>query len=115
MGILDFLRGSRKSDPDEMVLAQLKQAGSDLAKPHEIEFFLYFPNQPAAEAAAAHLKEAGFHASARQGAKTNDWLCLVAATMVPQLPALQKIRRDFTNLARDLKGEYDGWGTPIVR
>ena len=114
MGILGSLAGSRKPDPDEIVLAQLKQAGSDLAKPHQIEFFLYFPNQPAAEAAATHLKASGFQASARRGAGTNDWLCLAAATMVPQLPALQRIRRDFTNLAHAMNGQYDGWGTPIV-
>jgi regulator of RNase E activity RraB len=115
MGILDFLRGSRKSDPDQMVLTQLKQAGSDLVKPHAIEFFLYFPNQTAADAAAARIKEAGFQVNARQCAKTDDWLCLATVTMIPEILALQKIRRDFASLAQSMNGEYDGWGTPIVR
>jgi hypothetical protein len=38
---------------------QLAKAGSDLKKPHDIDFFFYFPTQDAAEKAAPNLAELG--------------------------------------------------------
>ena len=51
----------------------------------------------------------------RRAAKGDDWLCYATKTMVPDLLALQKIRRDSGSLADSLNGEYDGWGTPVVK
>jgi hypothetical protein len=113
-GLLNLFRGSKKADLDEAVLIQLKNAGSDLSKPHKIEFFLYFPTQADAEQAELQIRHANFGAEIRRAAKGNDWLCLATKTMVPDLPALQKIRREFNALAASLGGEYDGWGTEVV-
>ncbi len=44
LGIFQFLGLAKKADPDQMVLDQLRKAGSDLSKPHKIDFFLYFPD-----------------------------------------------------------------------
>jgi hypothetical protein len=44
---------------DALVLAQLKKAGSDLSKPHSIEFFLYLPTQETAEKAADQIRSKG--------------------------------------------------------
>lgn len=59
-GLFNLFRGSKKADPDEAVLIQLKNAGSDLSKPHKIEFFLYFPTQADAEQAGVQLRRTGF-------------------------------------------------------
>lgn len=56
-----------------------------------------------------------FQVKVEKAAKGDDWLCYVTKTMVPDLVALQKIRQDFTSLANSLNGEYDGWGTPVVK
>jgi len=113
MGFFSLFGCSENPDLDESVLVQLKKAGSDLSKPHKIEFFLYFPSQSVAERAALRVREAGFQVEVRRAPKGNDWLCFATKTMVPELSALQEIRRDFSSLAASLKGEYDGWGTPI--
>jgi hypothetical protein len=42
-GIFSRWRKKEEPDLDQQVLDQLKKAGSDLSKPHNIEFFLYFP------------------------------------------------------------------------
>jgi hypothetical protein len=52
MSILDLFRSKEKPDLDQAVLVQLRKAGSDLSKPHNIEFFLYFPTRSVAEMAA---------------------------------------------------------------
>jgi hypothetical protein len=42
-------------DRDLLVLEQLRNAGSDLAKPHSPEFFLYFPQEGPARGACQAL------------------------------------------------------------
>ncbi|HJX83783.1 MAG TPA: ribonuclease E inhibitor RraB [Candidatus Angelobacter sp.] len=116
MSLFNLFGSSKKPDLDELVLRQLKKAGSDLSKPHGIEFFLYFPTQSVAEQAAARIREQGFVVEVRPAAQSNsEWLCFATKTMVPDLSALQKIRRDFTALAASFDGQYDGWGTPVER
>ncbi len=114
MGLFDAFRRPKQADPDREVLVQLKKAGSNLSKPHDVEFFLYFPSKAVAEQAASKVRAAGFVVEVRPAAKGDDWLCFATRQMVPDFGALEQIRKDFTVLAASLGGEYDGWGTPIV-
>jgi len=96
------------------VIVQLRKH-SNLAKPHEIEFFLYFPAQEIAERAAEQIRERGFHVEVRPPIPEDDrWLAFATKSMLPKLEVLEEIRRDFTVLTESLGGEYDGWGTPFV-
>jgi regulator of RNase E activity RraB len=115
MGILDLLGFRKTFDWDKTVLERLRQHGSDLSKAHDIEFFLYFPSQAAAEKASRNIMASGFEVKVNEAAETRSWLCLATKTMVPDLAALQKIRRDFMALAESLDGLYDGWGTEVVK
>lgn len=115
MSILDLFRPKLKPDLDQAVLLQLRKAGSDLAKPHHIDFFLYFPTQDVADKAALTIRHVGFEVKVQKAARGDLWLCLAKKTMVPELPDLQKIRRDFVSLAASMNGEYDGWGTPVAK
>ena len=114
MGFLDLLRRKKSPDLDGEVLVQLRKAGSDLSKPHLIEFFLYLPSQSFAEEVARKVRASAFSAKVEPAAKGNDWLCLATKEMIPDLAALQKIRSDFDSLTRSMGGVYDGWGTPVV-
>jgi regulator of RNase E activity RraB len=113
--VFSLFGASKKPDPDESVLIQLRKAGSDLSKPHKIEFFLYFPTEAVAEQAASRIRDEGFEVKIRKAAKGDAWLCLATKTMVPELPMLQKIRQRLGSLADSLKGEYDGWGTGVQK
>jgi regulator of RNase E activity RraB len=115
MSFSDLFGLAKKPDLDQAVLQQLKKAGSDLSKPHEIEFFLYFPSQSIADSAAVQIKAAGFEVEVRPAGRGADWLCYAKKTMVPELTALQKIRRDFNAIASSKGGQYDGWGTGVVK
>jgi Regulator of ribonuclease activity B len=100
--LLNFFGCARKPDLDESVLIQLKKAGSDLSKPHNIEFFLYFPTRAAAEQAASKIRDEGFQVKVQKAAKGDDWLCSATKTMVPELLALQRIRQNFGSLESHL-------------
>jgi hypothetical protein len=115
LGFSRFFGFSKKADPDQMVLEHLKKAGSDLSKPHNLEFFIYVPTEADAMEIAPRIKEAGFAVDVRQAAQGPGWLCFATKTMIPELTALQKIRRDFSALAASKRGEYDGWGTGVVK
>ncbi len=101
--------------PDGEVLAQLKKAGSNLSKPHPVEFFLYFPTSEAAERVGATLRADGFEIVVKPGAKGPDWLVQATRSMLPVEAELIALRQRFEALARREGGVYDGWGTPVVQ
>jgi regulator of RNase E activity RraB len=114
MGIISSLFGcTRKPDPDEAVIVQLQKAGSDLSKPHTLDFYLYFPSQSAAEQAATRMRQTGYAAEVKTAAKGNDWLCLGTKKVIPELSTIQGITRDLNALARSLQGDYDGWEAKV--
>ncbi|UUZ47407.1 ribonuclease E inhibitor RraB [Massilia sp. B-10] len=60
---ISFMRSATHADRtgDAQVVAQLRKAGSDLSKPHPVEFFLYFPSKAAADRVSDKLNSMGFH------------------------------------------------------
>jgi len=98
---------------DQQTLDELRKSGSDLSKPHQVEFFLYIPVKPDAEAAAAELRGTGYTVTLRLGADKVNWLCLGAKTLVPTIQGLTDARKVFKGLAIKFKGEYDGWDAAV--
>src|SRR6476661_152524 len=80
-----FSRWQKKDQPDldQQVLDQLKKAGSDLSKPHEIEFFLYFPTEVSANAAAKDVKAEVDNVRVQLGSDQKNWLCFGTKRMIP--------------------------------
>jgi|SRR5712671_864020 len=116
MGLFSNLFGSaKKPDPDEAVIVQLRKAGSDLAKPHTIDFYLYFPTESAADQAATRIRQTGFQAEVRRAAKGEDWLCLGTKMVIPELTTIRGITRDLDALAKSLHGDYDGWEAKVEK
>lgn len=100
---------------DLETLNRLKEAGSDLSKPHEMEFFMYFPDEDSANAAAADIREQGFAVEVRPAGDGSEWLCFATMTMVPTYEDIVAIGREFNTVAESYGGQYDGWGTLVVR
>ena len=103
-----------EAEADLRTLNRLEKAGSDLSKPHEMEFFLYFPDEASANAAAADVREQGFAVEVRPAAEGTDWLCFAVKTMVPDNEDIVTIGRGFHAIAGAHGGEYDGWGAAVV-
>lgn len=112
-----FLRSRNASAQESMdgkTLVQLAKAGSDLKKPHEIDFFFYFPNQDQAKKAADKLAALGLSTKIDRAAKGSNWVIHGNKTMVPSEAELQRLRRYFDEIAAAQGGEYDGWGAEVV-
>lgn len=100
---------------DARVIEELRLSGSDIGKPHEIDFFLYLPTEASARRVAVTLAALGFGielGSASGGELA--WLVHAKRSMVPDAAALERIRAEFEALCAAEGGEYDGWGAEVV-
>jgi hypothetical protein len=101
---------------DQALLGLLEVAGSDLSKPHEIDFFLCFPLKSTARFAASLIARAGFQTEVtEEDAGWLKWDCHATKIMVPKAAALKRIRFTFTLIALLCLGKYDGWQTGPVK
>ncbi|MEI6022415.1 MAG: ribonuclease E inhibitor RraB [bacterium] len=102
----------KTQDPDEMVLSHLIKAGSNITKPHTIDFFLYFTTQEDAEKAKVVLQKEGRIIEIKT-TQPPYITCQIVIEMKPNLQILQNIRQEFQQIAKQYNGMYDGWGTEI--
>jgi hypothetical protein len=98
---------------DAEALSQLRAAGSDLAKPHKVEFYLYVPTEAEAEAAAAAIRPLGYTVAVSAGEDEANWLCLATKTMLPTIEEITVARGVFKGMALKYQGAYGGWNTAI--
>jgi hypothetical protein len=99
---------------DQATLDQLRDAGSDLSKPHPFDFYLYHAEQSGAEQLCTALSTDGFQVSVRESAAGGEWLCLASFTMLPTIENLTELDARFSRLIDQYGGEYDGWETMVL-
>ncbi len=101
-------------DGDKMILVELGKAGADLTQQREVLHYLYVPTQDASHRAALKLREKGYEISERPSADAakkppNPWLVLARKVTVVNSQSVQEMRVVFEGLAKETKGDYDGW------
>ena len=94
---------------DMQVLQQLREAGADLTKATEVNYYMYFPDSATAARAADSVRAFGFEAEVRDGRGRTEWLCLATKNMIPEKTAIFAGTKQFSELSKSLGGEYDGW------
>ena len=101
-------------DLDRKALDSLRDAGSDLSKPHPFEFYLYHPDRSGAQLICSRLSAKGYRTTSREGAVEGEWLCLASTDLVPSFEALSEVQDLMTEIAERYGGKYDGWETAVV-
>ena len=101
-------------EADAQTLGALRDAGADLTRPTEVNYYLYFPTRAAAERAAASARTPEFTAEVSEGADGESWLCLATAQMVPSESAIRAATTRLKALAESLGGDYDGWEAAVT-
>ena len=123
MGLRDLLKrdhspADEQVDGDRQVLEQLAAAGADLTEAREVVHYVHLPSREAAEAFAPMVVNQGYEPEIREPAPESaddprPWT--VAATshavVTPESAALA--RRNFTELAAEYGGMYDGWEAAV--
>lgn len=108
---------------DRQVLAQLAHYGSNLSKPHLINFYLYFTTKEVASRAAIEMRQEGYTVQVQPSPEpwwkrpfvTNKWCCFAQKTLVPTEDAIFQTTDFFNKVAKKYHGEYDGWEAPITK
>jgi hypothetical protein len=101
---------------DAQVVARLVQAGSDLRKPHSVDFFLYVPSEAGAKRLAQKLARLGFEVRVEPVKTTSlRWMTFANRTMLVEVVELENLRRQFEEMSREEGGVYDGWGSEVVK
>ena len=100
-------------DGDRLVIKALKENGSDLSKPHAIDFFFDFPVAKSAQQVCAKLEGEGYAPHVTASDDGDNHTCRAVKKMVPDLEVMQKLTLRFNELAAKHGGVYDGWGCPV--
>jgi len=103
-----------QQDPDLQALIEYQRKGSDLSKPHEIEFTLFVPTREAAYRLESNLKKLHFETNVAPE-KPGLWLLFATKLMVPTHADLVLIREQLTALASAENGEYISWDMAVAK
>ena len=106
---------SKRKQADEQALKQLKFQGVDSDLPHRVEFFLYFPTEWDAYVAATQLVNLQFQVNINLSKGAEQWLCVAANKLKPTSERLKGVSNFMEKVAVGNSGNYDGWGTPVVK
>jgi len=103
------------SVPDQDVLDGLRDAGSDLSKPHDIDFTFYFPDASSAQSFMVKVaRHPPYKVRMLDDDEDDEWLVEVTKTFVPSLAEIEKRSNELRELAKADGGEFDGWGAAVV-
>jgi regulator of RNase E activity RraB len=110
------LRKHKNDSWDARLIDQLRKAGSDPFKPHDVDFFLAFPNSEAAEQVATWMRGEGFDTDVLDKPENGDLRFSLHAHKSMQLtvPDMQALSRRLTETATGKGGRYDGWSAKQV-
>jgi hypothetical protein len=102
-------------DADRQVIAQLKAQGSDITKPTDVIFYLYFHTQGQAETLRAQIASMGFTVTIQPNDNPPAWALVANKTLVPNEDTILYLSHTFTTLAASQSGFYDGWEAALVK
>ena len=101
---------------DARVIENLVSAGSNVSNLHNIDFFMFVPTERKAKAAAADMEQLGYTISSIDHVTgESQWQIHATREMVPQLDAMTATTRALEAVATKHGGDYDGWGTSVVK
>jgi hypothetical protein len=108
-------KGAVPGSRDTRGIDRLRKAGSDLTRPHEIEFLFYLPSRASAEKVSTRLQADGYKVSIEEGVRGPRSVLRATRSMVPLVSELQVLRLTFDELAVREGGIYDDWKAEVVR
>ena len=97
-------------------MGQLIQAGANLSEPRHTRYYLYFPSEDGALAAAGAAGDLGFHVRVTEpDRETPDWSIVCEHDALILHPDTVRSNSDhFDAIAAEHDGQYDGWEAAVT-
>jgi len=109
-------KGPAMDAADLQSVNKLKQAGSNLEKPHVLEFHLNMATEQEAKLAQRELNAQGYRtATLGPDGQNPGWLLVSTKSLVPSPEELAAQRAQMTELAGKYNGHYNGWDADPVK
>jgi regulator of RNase E activity RraB len=107
------VRQNRSEDWDERLVKNLRTQGGDPFKPYEVDFFFDLPDQGACEQVAGLLGARGYSVDFRrvEPERGDRYTLHALKSQRISVPGMQETTREFSALAAQHGGRYDGWAT----
>lgn len=99
---------------DGYALKKLEEAGQDLTQECEIEFWFYAEDESAITNLGDDLKEMEYQVYITETEQQPKFVLRALKFMLPEISALQSLRKEFNELAKKYGAEYDGWGRHMI-
>ncbi|WP_181179557.1 ribonuclease E inhibitor RraB [Methylibium rhizosphaerae] len=116
LGLLTQQACASEANEDAMVIEQLLRAGSNLSKPHAVDFYVYLPSRRAADTVAAQLAKHGYTVRVRPSAAGDmRWLALASRSMLLSVESIGNSAAIIRQVSAPHKGDYDGWEAGVVK
>ena len=96
------------------VIEQLRAAGSDLARPHVLEFYSYFPTRADADRAAKVLAGRGYRTEVDGPDDDAEWQLLAMRESLVTEAKVDALEVEVAQAATQASGYYDGWEAAVV-
>ncbi len=99
-------------DDNGKMLAAMADAGIDLTKQLDVDFFLVFDDQRDAESATEELAKSEFEGEMELhlNDEVGKWELIVCFNMVPEYQAIVEQEVKLNEFAAEFGGATDGWG-----
>lgn len=98
-------------DADGMSLINLREHGSNLSKPMEIDFFVAVPNPEIGALLKPLIEPLGFKCSLEQDEETSDWTLYCFILVIPAYATIIDIQKRLNDISNPYGAKSDGWGT----
>jgi len=98
-------------DADGDALRRVRDGGSNMTKPMDIDFAVAVPDRATGEAIAERALAHGYLVRVHQGTQSMAWTCYCTRRMVPEYDAVVAAQRELDGISQPLGGHCDGWGT----
>lgn len=114
--IVRRLSRNKTEDWDERLVKNLRTQGGDPFSASAVDFFFDLPDQGACQQVASVLGARGFSVDFRRDdpERSDRYTLHALKSMRISVPDMQATRREFTALAVQHGGRYDGWATASI-
>ena len=99
---------------NEAVIDALREAGTDMAAPHQLEFYMYFPTKADADRAGKALVGRGFQILIEGPNEEDEYELYAMKEARLEVAAIDAIELELAKVAEGEKGYYDGWEAAVV-